>query len=77
MHYVCIHTVDSWRKGTAQYDCIFVETDSDAPGMHGLDIAHISLFFSFAYDGISICVLSCTSSHMWLNQQIEAPGCVL
>ena len=47
-----IRAVDSWRKGPAQYDCIFVETDPDALGMHGLDVAHVRLFFSFIYNNI-------------------------
>ena len=52
MRYERIRAVDSWRKGPARYDCIFVETDPDAPGMRGLDVARVRLFFSFAYNGI-------------------------
>lgn len=47
-----IRAVDSWRKGPARYDCIFVETDPDAPGMRGLDVARVRLFFSFIYNDI-------------------------
>ena len=28
-------------------DCVILNTGSDAPGMRGLDIAHVHLFFSF------------------------------
>ena len=47
-----ICAVKSWRRGPAHHDCIFVETDPDAPGMAGLDIAHVILFFSCTFDGL-------------------------
>jgi hypothetical protein len=47
-----IRAVKSWRKGPARHDCIFVETDPDAPGMAGLDIARVILFFSCTFDGL-------------------------
>ncbi|KAH9988333.1 hypothetical protein BJV77DRAFT_1061430 [Russula vinacea] len=34
-----------------RYDCVLVETDPDAPGMLGLDVARVRLFFSFSYRG--------------------------
>ena len=46
-----IRAVKSWRRGPACHDCIFVETDPDAPGMAGLDIARVILFFSCTFDG--------------------------
>ena len=46
-----IRAVDSWRKGPGRYDCIFVETDPDAPRMRSLDIARVRLFFSFTFHG--------------------------
>jgi len=51
MRFERIRAVDSWRKGPARYDCIFVETDPDASGMRGLDVARVRLFFSFTYNG--------------------------
>jgi hypothetical protein len=39
MHYECIHAIDTWRNGPGCYDCVFVNTDSSAEGMHGFDIA--------------------------------------
>src|SRR5882724_4104895 len=47
-----IHAVDSWRKGPPQHDCIFVETDLDPPGILGLDIPHVQLFFSFTHNNV-------------------------
>ena len=46
-----IHARSSWRKGPGRYDCMFVNTDSSAPGMHGLDVVRARLFFSFHYQG--------------------------
>ncbi|ESK82484.1 hypothetical protein Moror_8528 [Moniliophthora roreri MCA 2997] len=39
----------SWRKGYARYDCVFVELDPEAKGMHGLTVARVKLLFSFMY----------------------------
>jgi hypothetical protein len=47
-----IRAIKSWRKGPAHHDCIFVETDPDAPGMAGLDIARVRLFFSCTFNGV-------------------------
>jgi hypothetical protein len=47
-----IHAVKSWRKGPAWHDCIFIETDPDAPGIAGLDIAYVHLFFSCTFNGV-------------------------
>jgi hypothetical protein len=42
----------SWRKGAGRYDTIFVNTDSSADGMRGLDVARVRLFFSFSHHGV-------------------------
>jgi len=47
-----IRAIKSWRKGPPRYDCVFVETDPDAPGMAGLDIARVRLFFSCTFNGV-------------------------
>ena len=47
-----IRAIKSWRKGPPRHDCIFVETDPDASGMAGLDIARVCLFFSCKFDGV-------------------------
>jgi hypothetical protein len=47
-----IRAVKSWRNGPGRYDTIFVNTDSSADGMRGLDVARVRLFFSFSHDGV-------------------------
>ena len=65
MHCEHIHAVDSWRKGPPGHDCIFVETDLDSPGILGLDIAHVQLFFSFTHNNFKyFCALMLWFSHM-------------
>jgi hypothetical protein len=44
-----IHATPIWRKGPPRYDSVFVNTDADAEGMRGLDVARVFLFFSFVY----------------------------
>lgn len=54
----CICAVDLWRKSPALRNCIYVETNLDALGMHGLNIACVWLFFSFTFNGIKyLCAL--------------------
>jgi hypothetical protein len=60
-----ICAVKSWRKGPARHDCIFIKTDPDAPGMAGLDIAHVRLFFSCTFNGVKYpCALVDWFSHV-------------
>ncbi|KAL4068167.1 hypothetical protein J3A83DRAFT_4359936 [Scleroderma citrinum] len=33
------------------YDCVFIITDPDLEGMHGMDIAHVLCFFLFKFQG--------------------------
>jgi hypothetical protein len=68
MCYEHIRAVDSWSKGPAQYDCIFTVTDPDVPGMCGLNIAHVRLFFSFTFNGIKYL---CTLVH-WYSRAAES-----
>lgn len=51
MHCERIRAVPSWHHGLGRYDCIFIETDPDAKGMLGLNIARVRLFFSFGFRG--------------------------
>ena len=51
MCHECIRAVSSWRCGPRCYDCVFVNTDSNAEGMHDLDVARVWLFFSFRFHG--------------------------
>lgn len=34
----CIRSMPSWRGGPCRRDCVFIETDPNAEGMHGLDV---------------------------------------
>ena len=52
MHRERIRAVKSWRSGPGRYDTIFVNTDSSADGMRGLDVARVRLFFSFSHHGV-------------------------
>ena len=47
----CIRSTPSWQGSFPQRDTVFVETDADLPGMQGMAIACILLFFSFSLDG--------------------------
>ncbi|KAG2108411.1 uncharacterized protein F5147DRAFT_799705 [Suillus discolor] len=46
-----IRSSPSWRNEHSRYDCVFVNTDSDLPGMRGLEVARVRTFFSFKYRG--------------------------
>ena len=49
MHREYIRATPSWRKEGPQYDCIFLNTNSDMEGMYGLEVAHVLAFFSFFF----------------------------
>lgn len=49
MHREHIRANPSWRKGSARFDCAFVEARPDTEIMGGLDVARILLFFSFEF----------------------------
>ena len=52
MHRKCIRALKSWRNGAGRYDTIFVNTDSSADSMRGLNVACVWLFFSFSHYGV-------------------------
>ena len=56
-----IRCTPRWQTGNVtapRRDCIILNTGSDAPGMRGLDIARIHLFFSFEFrDELFSCAL--------------------
>jgi hypothetical protein len=54
MRHERIRAVSSWRRGPAQYDCVFIKTKlfPVPEGMRGLDIGRIRLFFSFNHGGV-------------------------
>ncbi|KAF9233392.1 hypothetical protein BU15DRAFT_53934 [Melanogaster broomeanus] len=49
MRHEHIHTVPSWRRGLARYDCVFVSTDDTQEGMLGMEVARVYCFFSFIH----------------------------
>jgi hypothetical protein len=40
-----------WRKSAGQYDCVFLNQNSNLAGMRGMDVVHILLLFSFNFSG--------------------------
>src|SRR6202041_1333154 len=46
-----IRATPSWRKSSSCYDCVFPNRNPDIPGMGGMDVVHVLLFFSFDYSG--------------------------
>ena len=54
LYHETIWCTPQWQMGDIiahQQDCIILNTRSDAPGMRGLDVARIHLFFSFEVGG--------------------------
>ncbi|KAI5991406.1 hypothetical protein EDD15DRAFT_2106569, partial [Pisolithus albus] len=45
MHREHIRATPSWWSGPPWYDCVFLNIDSSAAGMHGLAVACVWLFF--------------------------------
>ena len=41
-----IHAMPTWRQQGPHYDCVFVITDPELKGMHGMDVPHVHCFFS-------------------------------
>ena len=54
-----IRSCPVWREEGPQFNCVFIVTDPQAEGMHGLDVAHVLCFFFFFIplfrDLISMC----------------------
>jgi len=48
-----IRAAPTWRNGHARYDCVFINAQPELPGMRGLEVARIFLFFSFVHLGVS------------------------
>ncbi|KAH9957482.1 hypothetical protein BGW80DRAFT_1185947 [Lactifluus volemus] len=46
-----IRSTPSWRGQGPRRDCTFVTEDDEKPGVRGLNIARVTLFFSFLYYG--------------------------
>ncbi|KAI5987805.1 hypothetical protein EDC04DRAFT_2873317 [Pisolithus marmoratus] len=50
LKYIC--AAPNWRQEGPRYNCVFVITDPELQGMHGMDITHILCFFSFRSKGV-------------------------
>jgi hypothetical protein len=46
-----IRSCPLWRGKAPRHDCVFVVEDEDKPGMRGMNVAQVQLFFSFTYNG--------------------------
>lgn len=53
VHRGLIRASKSWWKKGPRYDCVYVVTDEDAPGMRGMQVARVRLLFSFTHEGSS------------------------
>ena len=53
LHGMCQERIQScplwWGKAPC-HDCAFVVKDEDKPGMHGINVTHVQLFFSFIHN---------------------------
>jgi hypothetical protein len=64
-----IHARPHWRKGPPRHDTIFVNSDPSLPGMKGLIIARVMLFFSFWLKGVT---WPCALVH-WFSAEDRLP----
>ncbi|KIN95133.1 hypothetical protein M404DRAFT_166588 [Pisolithus tinctorius Marx 270] len=64
-----IRSCPMWRNKGPHFDCVFVVTNPEAEGMHGLDIACVLCFFSFKYQGT---LYPCTVIH-WFDHMGDGP----
>ncbi|KAF8184554.1 hypothetical protein K438DRAFT_2160896, partial [Mycena galopus ATCC 62051] len=70
MHRERIRSNPNWHGAYARHDTVFVETDSERPGMEGMVIGRVLLFFSFtAATGVEY---SCALIH-WFSPHGNAP----
>ena len=68
MHCEQIQASPLWHRKMPQYDTALVVEDEGMPGMKGLRVVRVKLFFSFSFDGVDYpCALvewfSCIGSH--------------
>ncbi|KAJ6609901.1 hypothetical protein B0H10DRAFT_2438356 [Mycena sp. CBHHK59/15] len=64
-----IRSSPNWHGSYARRDTVFVETDADLPGMQGMVIGRVFLFFSFTYHDT---YYKCALVH-WLSPHGNAP----
>ncbi|KAI9069591.1 hypothetical protein FKP32DRAFT_1559404, partial [Trametes sanguinea] len=44
-----IRAAPEWRKRSSRFDCVFVNRSNDLPGLLGMNVARVRLFFAFRY----------------------------
>jgi hypothetical protein len=44
-----IRAVSSWRKGPGRHDCVYLNRDPSSPGVRGMDVVQVLIFFAFDY----------------------------
>lgn len=49
MHREFVRCSPSWYGGRPRYDTVLVKTDEDAPGMLGMTVGRVRMFFSFTF----------------------------
>ena len=64
-----IRATPQWRSGPPRYDCVFVNRDDTLPGLLGMAVARVRLFFSFKYEGM---VHDCAAVH-WFRRIDDEP----
>jgi len=52
IHHEVIQSTPSWHNKKPHHDCVFVEHDTEALGIQGLDIVYVLAFMSFVADGV-------------------------
>jgi hypothetical protein len=69
MRHEHIRAMPSWRNTSSRYDCVFLNRDPDLPGVQGMDIVRVLLFFSFDFCGTTY---SCALVH-WFTVLGDGP----
>ncbi|OSD07797.1 hypothetical protein PYCCODRAFT_1357962 [Trametes coccinea BRFM310] len=59
-----IRAAPEWRKRSSRFDCVFVNRSNDLPGLLGMDVARVRLFFAFRYQS---CRYECALVH-WFKR---------
>ncbi|KIY62588.1 hypothetical protein CYLTODRAFT_438856 [Cylindrobasidium torrendii FP15055 ss-10] len=63
-----IRSTPSWQKKYDRRDTVFVVTDIDAPGMEGMLVARVLMFFSFIHNGV---YHPCALVHWLLPEEVD------
>ena len=47
-----IYSTPIWRGAAPRYDTVFIDTDPELPGMRGMTVGRVFLFFSFTFQDV-------------------------